>query len=145
MPQAQTTPNQEPQAGWTRLIDLKRLNPPPAGTFVSADGRELAVFALPDPHGIVVIDNACPHAHGNLSGGTLEGTVVECPWHQWRFDLSRGVCLHSDAIRVRKYATRVRDGALFVRLADRKKGSGVFVLEKQDRETDQDGERGQVD
>ena len=103
---------------WTRLIEIDRLNPPPAGTFVSAGGRELVVFALPDPHGIVVIDNACPHAHGNLSGGTLEGTVVECPWHQWRFDLSRGVCLHSDAIRVRKYATRVRDGALFAKLAD---------------------------
>ena len=118
MAHAQTTPTGQPEAPWTRLIDLDRLNPPPAGTFVSVDGRELAVFALADPHGIVVIDNACPHAHGNLSGGTLEGTVLECPWHQWRFDLTRGVCLHSDAVRVRKYPTRIRKGALFARLGD---------------------------
>ncbi|MCH7872640.1 MAG: hypothetical protein IID33_13155 [Planctomycetes bacterium] len=44
--------------------------------------------------------------------------MVECPWHQWRFDLTRGVCLHSDAVRLRKYPTRIRNGALFAKLAD---------------------------
>ena len=50
--------------------------------------------------------------------GTQIATAVGDPGDVWNFDLSRGVCIHSDAVRVRKYPTRIRDGALFVRLAD---------------------------
>ena len=35
-------------------------------------------------------DNLCPHMGGNLSGGTLEGTVVTCPRHHSQFDLTDG-------------------------------------------------------
>ncbi len=35
-------------------------------------------------------DNRCPHMGGNLSGGTLEGTVVTCPRHHSMFDLKDG-------------------------------------------------------
>ena len=106
------------ELGWTPIIELARLNPPPRGTFVSVEGRELAVFAVPRTPGIVVIDNACPHANGNLSGGALVGGVVECPWHQWRFDLVTGRCVHAETVCVRKYDVRVREGALYARLCD---------------------------
>jgi 3-phenylpropionate/trans-cinnamate dioxygenase ferredoxin subunit len=32
----------------------------------------------------------CPHFGGNLSRGSLEGTVVTCPLHGSRFDLTDG-------------------------------------------------------
>ncbi len=35
-------------------------------------------------------DNKCPHLGGNLSLGKLEGTVVTCPRHGSKFDLSDG-------------------------------------------------------
>lgn len=35
-------------------------------------------------------DNRCPHMGGDLSGGTLEGTVVTCPRHHSQFDLTDG-------------------------------------------------------
>lgn len=35
-------------------------------------------------------DNRCPHMGGKLSQGKLEGTVVTCPKHGSRFDLSDG-------------------------------------------------------
>ena len=34
--------------------------------------------------------NRCPHMGGNLSQGTLEGTIVTCPRHQSQFDLKDG-------------------------------------------------------
>jgi 3-phenylpropionate/trans-cinnamate dioxygenase ferredoxin subunit len=36
------------------------------------------------------IDNRCAHMVGNLSGGTLEGTVVTCPRHHSQFDVTDG-------------------------------------------------------
>ncbi len=32
----------------------------------------------------------CPHLEGPLFEGTLSGTTVTCPWHQWRYDLRSG-------------------------------------------------------
>lgn len=89
-----------------------------AGTFVEHDGRELAVFRLPDPERVFVIDNACPHASGNLSGGDVSGDVVTCPWHYWHFNLATGLCTHSDRARVRTFPSEVRDGVVWVDVPD---------------------------
>ena len=34
--------------------------------------------------------NRCPHLGGNLSAGTLEGTVITCPLHGSQFDITDG-------------------------------------------------------
>jgi len=88
-----------------------------AGTFVSHGEHELAVFRFGDPERVLAIDNACPHAGGNLSGGKLDGTIVTCPWHQWPFDLSTGECTHSPLARVKSYPTEIRDGMIWVDLS----------------------------
>jgi len=38
-------------------------------------------------------DNRCPHMGGDLSSGTLKGTVVTCPLHHSQFDLGNGASL----------------------------------------------------
>jgi nitrite reductase/ring-hydroxylating ferredoxin subunit len=100
---------------WEAIISVDRCRPG-GGTFVEFGGRELAVFLLDDPERVEVIDNTCPHAGGNLSGGEVLGGVVTCPWHQWAFALSTGVCTHSDRARVRRYEAEIRDGVIWVEL-----------------------------
>jgi nitrite reductase/ring-hydroxylating ferredoxin subunit len=97
------------------VISVSRLNRG-RGTFVEHEGREFAVFLLEDPERVVAIDNACPHASGNLSGGSVTDGRVTCPWHEWQFDLATGVCTHSDRARVRRYSAEVRDGMVWVDL-----------------------------
>jgi nitrite reductase (NADH) small subunit len=36
------------------------------------------------------VDNTCPHAGGPLGEGSLNGEVLECPWHGWRFNVRTG-------------------------------------------------------
>jgi len=36
------------------------------------------------------IGNVCTHRGGPLNEGTLQGTVVTCPWHGGQFDLANG-------------------------------------------------------
>lgn|GEM_PF-483665 len=98
------------------IIELSRceLN---LGTFVEVGGLELAVFRFDEPPRAVVIDNACPHASGNLSGGLVEDGIVTCPWHDWQFRLETGVCVHSDKARVRRYAAEIRDGFVWADLS----------------------------
>lgn len=84
------------------------------GTFVEWGGLELAVFLVGDQ--VMVLDNSCPHASGNLSSGDVENGIVACPWHDWRFDLTTGICTHSDKARVRRYPAELREGDVWADL-----------------------------
>ncbi|HWL94489.1 MAG TPA: Rieske 2Fe-2S domain-containing protein [Phycisphaerae bacterium] len=102
---------------WIRLCDASEC-PPHSRRFVALERHELAVFHLGDPDRFVVIDNACPHAGGNLSAGEVIGSAVVCPWHEWVFSLDTGACTESEQVCVRKYECRVEGGALYARLED---------------------------
>lgn len=100
---------------WISLIPLEKC-PPGRGVFIEAGGRELAVFRLTDPDRVVVTQNSCPHAGGNLAAGDVEGATVTCPWHFWKFDIEVGRCTMSESIQLRKYASRVSDGIVYARI-----------------------------
>lgn len=36
------------------------------------------------------LDNNCPHNGGPLGRGRLVDGAIECPWHQWRWDVASG-------------------------------------------------------
>ena len=100
---------------YIELIALNRCRPG-KGTFIERGDLELAVFLLGDPPEVIVINNTCPHANGNLSAGEVHGTVVTCPSHEWQFDLCTGVCVDSPKARVKRYPAEIRDGAVWVEL-----------------------------
>ena len=58
------------------------------GKVVEVDGHELAVFNVAGS--FHVLSNICPHVGGPLGEGTLNGQMVTCPWHGWRFDVTTG-------------------------------------------------------
>ena len=56
-----------------------------------------------------VIDDACPHAGASLAHGFLEGDVVRCRIHHWRFCVRNGTFLDESkpSCNVRSYPIRV--------------------------------------
>jgi nitrite reductase/ring-hydroxylating ferredoxin subunit len=65
---------------------------------------------------IFALDNACPHRGGPLGQGELDGCVVACPWHAWRWDVRTGANVNNPAVAVRCFAVAVEDGQVFVEL-----------------------------
>jgi nitrite reductase/ring-hydroxylating ferredoxin subunit/uncharacterized membrane protein len=62
------------------------------------------------------ISATCPHAGGPLDEGTLQGDIVECPWHGSRFCLRDGRVLTGPAtVNAPRYDVRVRDGQVEVK------------------------------
>ena len=58
-------------------------------------------------------DDTCTHLGCSLADGDLEGTVVTCPCHGSRFDVTTGEVLRGPAREpVRSYAVRVGNQAL---------------------------------
>ena len=88
------------------------------GTFVEFAGREFAVFRMADPPGVYVLDNACPHANGNLAAGRVKAGVVTCPWHGWRFRICDGRSAQGSVARVRSYPAQIRDGDVYICLEE---------------------------
>ncbi|MEK6281952.1 MAG: Rieske 2Fe-2S domain-containing protein [Acidobacteriota bacterium] len=55
------------------------------------EGHELAVYNVDGE--FYATNNFCPHKGAPLAEGRLCGSVIECDWHGWQFDVRTGECL----------------------------------------------------
>jgi nitrite reductase/ring-hydroxylating ferredoxin subunit len=94
-----------------RLDDLPLGRP----VLVVLGGRRVALVRRGD--GVYALDDACPHAGGPLSEGTLRGDALACPYHGWVWNLRSGACVAPGReARVAVYPTRVEGGEVWVEL-----------------------------
>jgi nitrite reductase/ring-hydroxylating ferredoxin subunit len=84
------------------------------GRVVEASGKTLALFHV--DAGYYAIDNACAHRGGPLGEGELEGRVVICPWHAWRWDVTTGANVNNPAVKVTCFPVSVESGEVWVEL-----------------------------
>jgi nitrite reductase (NADH) small subunit len=89
--------------------------PPGEGRVVDAAGKTLAIFNIEGRH--YAIDNTCAHRGGPLGEGDLDDTVVTCPWHGWRWDVTSGANANNPAVKVRCFPVTVEQGEIFVDVA----------------------------
>jgi len=82
------------------------------GRVVEAQGKELALFNVDGTY--YVMDNMCVHRGGPLGEGDLDGLVISCPWHAWRWDLTTGANVNNPAVKLSCYAVTEEGGSVFV-------------------------------
>jgi nitrite reductase/ring-hydroxylating ferredoxin subunit len=73
----------------------------PIGTMkmVKVDGHRVCLVRTSG--GLHAIDHACPHEGYGLTQGELDGDLVTCAWHNWKFRVTDGVCVQGEeAVRV---------------------------------------------
>jgi ferredoxin-thioredoxin reductase catalytic chain len=73
--------------------------------------RDIALFRVDGD--FYALSNVCRHAVAPLSDGWLDGHIVMCPWHGWRYDVRDGKTDHPDA-DVTTYPVTVRGGEVLV-------------------------------
>jgi nitrite reductase/ring-hydroxylating ferredoxin subunit len=91
-----------------RLVKVAETKDVPLGAAIAVDveGHAVALFNVKGT--LYAIDNTCTHRGGPLSEGELEGTVVTCPLHGARFDVTTGEVLGPPAAAgVGRYDVRV--------------------------------------
>lgn len=60
----------------------------------------------------------CTHEHAFLSDGVLIDCVVECPFHQGRFDVRTGAALSAPVIvPLKTYPLKIVDGKIYVNVS----------------------------
>ncbi len=63
------------------------------------------------------IEVGCKHQRADLTDGLIEGMVVTCPRHQWKYDLSTGKCLNHESVDLRRHALKIEDGNIYICLS----------------------------
>ena len=82
----ETTEDQRPP-GARNTLSLSEL--PPGGIKqVTVEGSPVCVANVDGQ--VYAVSDTCTHARVPLSGGTLEGRQIVCPWHMAMFDLKTG-------------------------------------------------------
>lgn len=83
---------------------------------VRAGARRLCVVHTSS--GIHALDNACPHEGYGLTTGNLDGELLTCAWHNWKFRVSDGRCvLGEEDVRVHD-VTVDAEGELWVAIRE---------------------------
>ena len=84
------------------------------GRVVDAAGKSIALFNVGGT--FYATDNGCPHRGGPLGEGDVDGTVVICPWHGWRWDVTSGANANNPAIKVPCFSVTLEQDEIFVDL-----------------------------
>lgn len=62
--------------------------------------------------------NSCLHRGGPVATGNLEGNVLTCPWHGFRYDVTDGHLLIDPNAALEMYPVRVDGGDLYLTIPD---------------------------
>jgi nitrite reductase (NADH) small subunit len=60
-------------------------------SYVECNGH--ACFVVRSDDDFQVFDNTCPHKAAKIPCDAIDGMTLQCPMHQWRFNLENGECL----------------------------------------------------
>ncbi len=76
-----------------------------------------AVALVHTESGFHAIDNACPHQGYGLVRGSLDGEVLTCQWHNWKYRVRDGRCLVGEE-DVACHRVEVIDGEVHVTITE---------------------------
>ena len=98
-------------ASFVEVACVKQL-PPGNGMVVRIDGKDIAIFNVDGT--IYAMDDSCLHQGLSLGTSKLEGKVVTCRGHGWKYDVTTGSIVASPGFGVAAYPVKVVDGKIMV-------------------------------
>jgi len=100
--------------GFIRAAKLADL---PAGEprTVRVGDRSVVLFKLEDG-GVSALSNICPHSGGPLGQGKLEGNILTCPWHDWRFEITSGECINRGGKYAQTFPAKIAGDEVWVKV-----------------------------
>jgi len=96
------------------FVEVAQLDQIPPGTssVVEAGGKRVALFNVDGR--VYAINDVCAHAGSSLAQGKLDGKVVTCRSHGWRYDVTTGHVTTVPDFGVASYPVQVVEGKIMV-------------------------------
>ena len=87
---------------------------PGESKIVDIEGEIISIFNIEGEY--FATSNTCPHKGGPLGEGILEGDVVTCPWHGWKFNVKTGVSPVLPSVKVSCFQIKVEGRDIMVEI-----------------------------
>jgi 3-phenylpropionate/trans-cinnamate dioxygenase ferredoxin subunit len=98
---------------WTYVLDETAL---PEGKMTPVYPMGVNVV-LARVNGVVyAVSGKCAHMACPLFTGKLDGYILTCPCHDWKFDVRTGKFLDAPELGIATYSTKSEEGQLFISL-----------------------------
>lgn len=98
------------------FTDLCAWDDLPEGRPVAREMRGQGLLLLREGTQVSCVANACAHLGMPMDDGEVEGGVLTCPHHGFRYRLDTGECLDVPEVQLTVHAVRVRNGRVSVKL-----------------------------
>ncbi len=99
---------------WVKICALEEI-PAQGSRVVASKQGDIALFRTADDK-VFGLHDKCPHKGGPLSQGMVHGDVVTCPLHGWKLGLADGNAVAPDKGCAKRFAVKLDDGSVFLRL-----------------------------
>ena len=98
----------------SEFVEVAQLDQIPPGTssLVRVGDKSIALFNVDGS--IYAIDDLCAHQGSSLAIGKLDGKVVTCRSHGWRYDVTTGHLTTVPDFGVASYPVQVVEGKIMV-------------------------------
>ena len=87
----------------------------PEGLHLVKAGNRMLVVARLDGD-LYAFNRLCPHLGGLMERSEVQGAIVACPFHGWRFDLKDGGREIHDYDPLRTYPVKLDNGEVLVEI-----------------------------
>jgi nitrite reductase/ring-hydroxylating ferredoxin subunit len=78
--------------------------------------KGIAVILIKSGGALHALSSNCPHMGCPRGGAVWEGTTVQCPCHDWRFDITTGRFIDAPEIGLETYSLKTENGDVFINL-----------------------------
>jgi nitrite reductase (NADH) small subunit len=85
---------------------------PGEGKIVEVKGTQIALFNIDGT--IYATSNVCAHLEGPVGEGPLDGSIITCPWHGWRFNVKTGISPDNPNAKIKIYEVKEKDDQVLV-------------------------------
>lgn len=99
---------------WHRVCAADEIDDEDVIEFVDGD----QCFAIYNTErGYFATDGLCTHEHQQLADGLVIGTIIECPLHQGRFDITSGKALGAPVCTdLKSYPVKIENNDIFIEI-----------------------------
>ena len=102
---------------WVAAVDESHLQ---EGTINLVSPKGVSIILIKKDGQVYALRNRCAHMSCTLAGGRLDGHTLQCPCHEWKFDITTGEFIAAREIKVQTYQCRSEDGTIHVKLEERR-------------------------
>ncbi len=80
--------------------------------------KGLSILLIKKAGQIYALSNKCAHMGCGMGGGTLNGYTLQCPCHDWRYDIRTGEFLNAGEIKIPTYQWQSVDGKIYINIGE---------------------------